>query len=58
MLPCVIETLIIYSDQWNRMSHPLKKNEFGVWEITLPPKAPGVCAIAHDSKVKVSVFDL
>jgi 1,4-alpha-glucan branching enzyme len=58
MLPCIIEALTLYSDQWNRMSHPLKKNNFGVWEITLPPEAPGVCAIPHDSKVKVSVYYL
>ena len=45
-------------DQWNRMTHPLKKDEFGVWEITIPPKVPGVCAISHDSKVKVSSCDL
>lgn len=32
----------------------MKKDEFGVWEITIPPKAPGVCAIPHDSKIKVS----
>jgi 1,4-alpha-glucan branching enzyme len=43
-------------NQWNRMSHPLKKNNFGVWEITLPPEAPGVCAIPHDSKVKISMI--
>lgn len=43
-------------DDWNRTSHPLKKNEFGVWEITIPPKSPGVCAIPHDSKIKVRWF--
>lgn len=29
------------------------KDSFGVWEITIPPKEPGVCAIPHDSKIKV-----
>lgn len=32
----------------------MKKNQYGVWEITVPPQSPGVCAIAHDSKLKVS----
>ncbi|KZT29236.1 glycoside hydrolase family 13 protein [Neolentinus lepideus HHB14362 ss-1] len=40
---------------WNRTSHPMKKNEFGIWEITIPPKEPGVCAIPHDSKLKISM---
>ena len=31
----------------------MKKDDFGVWEITVPPKGPGVCAIPHDSKIKV-----
>lgn len=31
----------------------MKKDTFGVWEITIPPTAPGVCAIPHDSKIKV-----
>lgn len=40
-------------DDWHRTSHPLTKNKYGVWEITLPPRSPGVCAIPHDSKLKV-----
>jgi len=40
-------------DDWHRTSHPLKKDKYGVWEVTLPPKSPGVCAIPHDSKLKV-----
>ncbi|KAF8484616.1 glycoside hydrolase [Russula ochroleuca] len=43
-------------NEWNRTSHPLKKNQYGVWEITLPPKSPGVCAIPHDSKLKISMI--
>ena len=35
---------------WNRESHPLERNERGVWEITLPPDA-----LAHGQKVKVHV---
>ena len=44
--------LIGYSDNWDRSSHPMKKNQFGVWNITVPAKS-GVCAIPHDSKIKV-----
>jgi len=33
----------------------MKKNEFGVWECYVPPKAPGVPAIPHDSKLKISM---
>ncbi|KAF8897837.1 glycoside hydrolase family 13 protein [Infundibulicybe gibba] len=43
---------------WNRISHPMKKNTFGVWEITVPPLPSGGCAIPHDSKVKISMIDL
>jgi hypothetical protein len=31
----------------------MKKDSFGVWEITIPPISHGVCAIPHDSKIKV-----
>lgn len=31
----------------------MKKDQYGVWEITIPPKSPGVCAIPHDSMLKV-----
>ncbi|KDQ64388.1 glycoside hydrolase family 13 protein [Jaapia argillacea MUCL 33604] len=41
---------------WNRTSHLMKKDHFGIWEITLPPKSPGVCAIPHDSKIKISMI--
>ena len=31
----------------------MKKDNYGVWEITVQPFDSGVCAIPHDSKVKV-----
>jgi 1,4-alpha-glucan branching enzyme len=31
----------------------MKKNEFGIWEITVPALPSGRCAIPHDTKVKV-----
>ncbi|KAI0335635.1 glycoside hydrolase [Cubamyces sp. BRFM 1775] len=43
-------------NNWNRISHPMKKNEYGVWEIVVPPQRPGVCAIPHDSKIKISMI--
>lgn len=39
---------------WNRESHPMKRNDFGVFEIVLPPKY-GQPAIPHNSKVKISL---
>lgn len=36
---------------WDRESHPLVRNERGVWEITLPPDT-----LAHGQKVKVHVI--
>jgi 1,4-alpha-glucan branching enzyme len=31
----------------------MKKDNYGVWEITVQPFDSGACAIPHDSKVKV-----
>lgn len=33
----------------------MKVNDFGVWEISIPPLPSGQCAIPHDSKIKVRV---
>ncbi|GJE84371.1 glycoside hydrolase family 13 protein [Phanerochaete sordida] len=43
-------------NKWNRISHPMTKNEYGVWEITVPPTPTGECAIPHDSKLKISMI--
>ncbi|OBZ76109.1 1,4-alpha-glucan-branching enzyme [Grifola frondosa] len=48
-------TLIGDFNHWDRAANPMKKDPFGVWEVTIPPKAPGVCAIPHDSKLKISM---
>jgi len=40
-------------NNWNRDSHEMKKNQYGVFEITLPQQN-GKPAIAHDSKIKIS----
>ncbi|KAI1495847.1 glycoside hydrolase superfamily [Biscogniauxia marginata] len=39
---------------WNRGSHPMKKNPFGVWEIVIPA-VNGQPAIPHKSKIKISM---
>lgn len=41
-------------NNWNRESHHMKKNPFGVWEITLPA-VHGNPAIPHGSKIKISM---
>ncbi|KAL6251544.1 alpha-1,4-glucan branching enzyme [Rhinocladiella similis] len=41
-------------NNWNRESHPMKKNHYGVWELHLPAK-DGVPAIAHNTKLKISM---
>ncbi|CCM04879.1 uncharacterized protein FIBRA_07073 [Fibroporia radiculosa] len=57
--PTVKEAVLIGEfNNWNRISHPMVKDSFGVWEITVPPKAPGICAIPHDSKLKISMITL
>jgi 1,4-alpha-glucan branching enzyme len=34
----------------------MKRDQYGVWEIVIPPIKPGVCAIPHDSKLKISLI--
>ncbi|UZJ56056.1 hypothetical protein CBS101457_005376 [Exobasidium rhododendri] len=41
-------------NHWHRESHPMKRDDFGVWSITLPGQG-GKCAIQHGSKVKISM---
>lgn len=45
---------LVITDDWNKVSHPFKKLEFGKWEITLPANPDGSCPIKHMSRVKVS----
>lgn len=51
---CRLLSLTYLIDHWNRVSHPMTRNQYGIWEITLPPKAPGEPTIPHDSKLKVN----
>lgn len=41
---------------WNRDSHPMTRDDFGVWALTLPPGQHGQCAIPHKSKIKLSMI--
>ncbi|KAF9961855.1 alpha-1,4-glucan branching enzyme [Mortierella alpina] len=43
-------------NQWNPSSHEMKKDEFGIFEIFLPNNADGTPAIAHNSKVKITMI--
>jgi len=36
----------------------MKKNHFGVFEITIPPTSSGEPAIPHNSKIKVSFIPI
>ncbi|MGC8624905.1 MAG: alpha-amylase family glycosyl hydrolase [Phycisphaerae bacterium] len=40
---------------WNRRSHPMTRDSYGVWVIFLPDFAPGVPILKHGDKVKVQV---
>ncbi|KAL9944404.1 hypothetical protein ACHAQF_008030 [Verticillium nonalfalfae] len=41
-------------NNWDRESHPMKRDEFGVFEIVLPANN-GQPAIPHNSKIKISL---
>jgi 1,4-alpha-glucan branching enzyme len=46
------DTVHFFIDNWDVASHPMKRNDFGVFEITIKP-VKGKAAIPHNSKVKV-----
>lgn len=46
----------IFLDNWNRSSHPLIKEEFGKWSITLKSNDDGTPIIPHGSKYKVYCY--
>lgn len=41
---------------WNRDSHKMARDNFGVWSITVPALSDGQCAIAHGSKIKICMI--
>ncbi|KAL1883048.1 hypothetical protein VTK73DRAFT_123 [Phialemonium thermophilum] len=48
-------SLIGEFNNWDRKLHPMKKNEFGTFEIIIPSRNDGQPAIPHNSKVKISL---
>ena len=44
--------MICFVDGWSREATPMKRDDFGVWEVSLPAKN-GEPAIPHNTKVKV-----
>ncbi|XP_063971944.1 1,4-alpha-glucan-branching enzyme [Diachasmimorpha longicaudata] len=44
-------------NNWDRKKNPYTKQEFGKWELKLPPNADGTCPIKHLSEVKIIVED-
>ena len=55
--PAITEAFLIGDfNGWDRSSHRMIRNEFGVWSITLPANPnTGDYAIPHNSKVKISM---
>ncbi|KAJ3222502.1 alpha-1,4-glucan branching enzyme [Clydaea vesicula] len=53
--PAVVEASLIGEfNNWNRETHKMKVNDFGVWEIFLP-SVNNTPVIAHNTKVKISM---
>lgn len=48
--------LTLLLDGWDRSAHPMKKNDYGVFELTIPAQN-GQAAIPHNSKLKVRKND-
>ena len=42
-------------NHWKKYEYPLKRLEFGKWELKLPPKDNGECTIDHLSKLKLVI---
>ncbi|KAF9426485.1 alpha-1,4-glucan branching enzyme [Podila epigama] len=43
-------------NNWDPLSHPMKRDKYGVYEIFLPNAADGTPAIKHNSKVKITMI--
>lgn len=43
-------------NNWDVASHSFRKLDFGKWEISVPAKSDGSCAIPHLSKIKIGVL--
>lgn len=49
--------LLVLLDNWQWEATPYNKKEYGKWELILPAKPDGSCAINHLSEIKVIVRD-
>lgn len=45
----------LFADNWQWEANPFTKLDFGKWEIKIPAKADGSCAIGHLSEVKIII---
>lgn len=53
--PAVIRAYLIGDfNGWNRDSHPMERDNYGVWSIEVPGHG-GKCPIEHGSKIKISM---
>ncbi|CAE6419466.1 unnamed protein product [Rhizoctonia solani] len=53
--PNAVEASLIGDfNNWDRGSHKMTKDQYGVWNLTVPSNN-GACPIPHDSKVKISM---
>ncbi|GAB5587598.1 alpha-1 [Umbelopsis nana] len=48
-------SLIGEFNNWKHDAHPMKKDDFGVFHLTVLPNADGSPAIPHNTKVKISM---
>ncbi|KAL3898917.1 MAG: hypothetical protein SGCHY_002404 [Lobulomycetales sp.] len=54
--PAAIEANLIGDfNDWDRSSHKMTKNDFGVWELFLPNNPDGSRAIPHNTRVKIAL---
>lgn len=44
-----------FTDDWQWEADAFTKLDFGKWEIVIPPRADGSCAINHKSEIKIIV---
>ena len=49
VFPC-----LIFTDNWKREEYNYSKLEHGKWELVIPPREDGSCAIPHNSIIKVT----
>ncbi|KAJ1968372.1 alpha-1,4-glucan branching enzyme, partial [Dimargaris xerosporica] len=42
-------------NQWDHHAHPMTKDPYGVWEVSIPHQTDGTPAIPHNTKVKISM---